>query len=100
MSTSFQNLAIAIGLAMAFLVNPMLAADEVDKAAAIVSEKIAKIVKLGPGVYEIKKEKLGDAMKIIENAMKNAIPSEFLNNLDPVPLEVSSCYGNSWNDLK
>lgn len=51
-------------------------------------------------VYEIKKEKLKDAMKIIENAMKNAIPSEFLENLEPVPLLVSSGYGQSWNDLK
>lgn len=51
-------------------------------------------------VYEIKKEKLASAMKIIENAMKNAIPSEFLENLEPVPLLVSSGYGQTWNDLK
>jgi DNA polymerase-1 len=51
-------------------------------------------------VYEIKKEKLATAMKIIENAMKNAIPNEFLENIEPVPLLVSSGYGQTWNDLK
>ena len=51
-------------------------------------------------VYEIKKDKVGEAMKVIENAMKHAIPSEFLANLEPVPLLVSSSYGQTWNDLK
>jgi len=51
-------------------------------------------------VYEIKKDKLNEAMKIIENAMKHAIPSEFISNLKPVPLEVSASYGQTWNDLK
>lgn len=51
-------------------------------------------------VYEIKEDKLKQAMKIIENAMRNAIPSEFLENLEPVPLEVSASYGKTWEDLK
>ncbi len=51
-------------------------------------------------VYEIKENKLKEAMKIIEGAMKNAIPKEFLTGLDPVPLEVSSSYGRTWGDLK
>jgi DNA polymerase-1 len=50
-------------------------------------------------VYEIKKGKLEEAMKIIENAMKHAIPSEFLSNLEPVPLEVSFGHGQTWNDI-
>ena len=51
-------------------------------------------------VYEIKKEKVDEAMKIIIDAMKHAIPSEFLSNMESVPLEVSSVYGATWNDLK
>ncbi len=51
-------------------------------------------------VYEIKKDKVEQAMKIIENSMRHAIPSEFLENLDPVPLEVSASFGRTWGDLK
>lgn len=51
-------------------------------------------------VYEIKEEKLDQAATIIEKAMKNAIPTEFLANLEPVPLEVSHGFGKSWGDLK
>lgn len=51
-------------------------------------------------VYEIKENKVAQAMEIIEKAMKNAIPSEFLANLEPVPLEVSSSFGKTWGDLK
>lgn len=51
-------------------------------------------------VYEIKEDKLKEAMGIIEEAMKNAIPQQFLANLDPVPLIVSSSYGNNWGELK
>lgn len=51
-------------------------------------------------VYEIKKDKVGEVMKIVENAMKNAIPKEFLENIEPVPLEVSSSFGQTWGELK
>ncbi len=51
-------------------------------------------------VYEIKENKVAQAMEIIEKAMKNAIPSEFLANLEPVPLEVSSSFGKTWGELK
>ncbi|MDE2030698.1 MAG: hypothetical protein KGI58_00325 [Patescibacteria group bacterium] len=51
-------------------------------------------------VYEIKKSKVNQAMGIIENAMKQAIPGEFLVGLTPVPLEVSSNQGLTWGDLK
>ncbi len=51
-------------------------------------------------VYEVKEDKIDQAIKIIENAMKHAIPSEFLANLEPVPLIVSYGFGKNWGDLK
>ena len=51
-------------------------------------------------VYEIKEDKIKEATKIIENAMRQAIPREFLANLEPVPLEVSSSFGATWGELK
>ena len=51
-------------------------------------------------VYEIKDELLEQAKGIIESAMKNAIPSEFLENLEPVPLQVSSDTGRNWGAMK
>jgi DNA polymerase-1 len=51
-------------------------------------------------VYEIKEELLDQAKGLIENAMKNAIPNEFLENLEPVPLQVSSDTGRNWGAMK
>ena len=51
-------------------------------------------------VYEIEKDSLKEACGIIENAMKNAIPAEFLLNIESVPLEVSVGVGKTWGDLK
>ncbi len=51
-------------------------------------------------IYEVKKEKTEQAVKIIKEAMKNVIPREFLDNLEPVPLEVSSGVGKNWGELK
>jgi DNA polymerase-1 len=51
-------------------------------------------------VYEIKEDKIKQSIAIIEDAMKNAIPGEFLENLEPVPLEVSANIGKTWGDLK
>ncbi len=51
-------------------------------------------------IYEIKKDVLESAMKIIESAMKNVIPVQFLENIKPVPFEVSSSFGSNWGDLK
>ncbi len=50
-------------------------------------------------VYEVKEEKLSEAVSIIEEAMKHAIPNEFLANLEPVPIEVSFVSGKTWGDL-
>jgi DNA polymerase-1 len=51
-------------------------------------------------VYEVEEKSLKEACTIIENAMKNAIPAEFLENLESVPLEVSIGVGKSWGELK
>ena len=51
-------------------------------------------------VYEIKKGKQDEAGKIIEEAMKNVIPDEFLKGKEKVPLAVSVSYGKTWGDLK
>jgi len=51
-------------------------------------------------IYEIKESKIEQAFKIIENAMKDAIPDEFLRGMESVPLLVSSYYGKTWGDLK
>ncbi len=51
-------------------------------------------------IYEIKEDKVDQATRVIESAMKHAIPREFLANLEEVPLEVSSSSGKTWGDLK
>ncbi len=51
-------------------------------------------------VYEIKKDKKDQASKIIEKAMKEAIPTEFLKGKENVPLLVSINSGKTWGDLK
>jgi DNA polymerase-1 len=51
-------------------------------------------------VYEIKKDKIQEAVKIIEESMKNAIPDEFLKGKEKVPLLVSVVFGKNWGELK
>ena len=51
-------------------------------------------------VYEIKEDKVKEAIKIVENAMENVIPDEFLVGKKKVPLLVSSSFGKTWGDLK
>ncbi len=51
-------------------------------------------------IYEIKKDKLDQAVKIIKEVMKNVIPRNFLENLEPVPLEISVGIGKNWGELK
>lgn len=50
-------------------------------------------------VYEIKDDKIKESVKIIEDAMKNVIPDEFLKDMEKVPLLVSAVYGKTWGDL-
>ncbi len=51
-------------------------------------------------VYEIKEEVLDKALNIIENAMVNIIPGEFIKGMRPVPLAVSFGVGKNWGELK
>jgi DNA polymerase-1 len=51
-------------------------------------------------VYEIKENKVKEATLIIEKAMKEVIPEDFLKGKDAVPLLVSSSFGKTWGDLK
>ncbi len=51
-------------------------------------------------VYEVKKEVLPKAIEVIENAMKNAIPKDFLKGLESVPLAVSYGHGKNFGELK
>jgi len=51
-------------------------------------------------IYEIKEDKKNEAIKIIEEAMKNVIPDEFLKGKEKVPLLVSVSTGKTWGDLK
>lgn len=51
-------------------------------------------------VFEIKKDVLDKASQIIRKAMEEAIPKEFLKDLSPVPLLVSSGFGQNFGELK
>lgn len=51
-------------------------------------------------VYEIKENKLEEAIKIIEKGMVNAIPEEFIKGMTPVPLAVTCGFGKNWGELK
>lgn len=51
-------------------------------------------------IYEVKKEKINEVIKIVEKAMISAIPEEFIKGKENVPLAVSSSYGDKWGDLK
>ena len=51
-------------------------------------------------VYEIKKEKLEIVEGIIEKMMVEAIPFEFIKDMNSVPLAVSVYSGVNWGELK
>lgn len=51
-------------------------------------------------IYEIKNDKVEQSIKIIENAMENVIPAEFIKGMEGVPLRVSYTFGKTWGDLK
>ncbi len=51
-------------------------------------------------IYEIKKEKVEEAVEIIKKGMVSVIPEEFLRGLNTVPLEVSYGVGENWELLK
>jgi DNA polymerase-1 len=51
-------------------------------------------------IYEIKKDKIKEVARIIENTMKEAIPDEFLKDKEKVPLLVTFVFGKTWGELK
>jgi DNA polymerase-1 len=51
-------------------------------------------------VYEIKKDKLETASKIIKKGMIDVIPDQFLVGMVPVPLDVTVGFGKNWGELK
>jgi DNA polymerase-1 len=51
-------------------------------------------------IFEIKDDCVDKAKSVIKNAMENAIPDEFLNGMNSVPLEVSCDIGKNWGELK
>ncbi len=51
-------------------------------------------------IFEIKKDRVDQAVEIIKKAMKNVMPIEFLNDLESVPFEVSFGIGKNWGELK
>lgn len=51
-------------------------------------------------IYEIKEEKVKEVSTVIEEALKDVIPVEFLKNISPVPLLVSCNIGHNWGVLK
>jgi len=50
-------------------------------------------------IYEVKEDKVTEAIKVIEKAMKEVIPSEFLEGKENVPLLISSSFGKTFGDL-
>jgi DNA polymerase-1 len=51
-------------------------------------------------IFEIKEEKIEEAMKVIKDAMEDVIPRDFKENMEDVPLVVSASYGKNWGELK
>jgi len=78
----------------------MKKADEALRSAGLIEEARLVLQVHDELVYEIKEDKVKIASGIIENAMQNVIPDEFLKGMEKVPLLVSSCYGKTWGDLK
>jgi len=78
----------------------MKKADEALRDAGLIKEVKLVLQVHDELVYEIKKEKVGEASKTIENAMKNVIPDKFLKGREKVPLLVSIVSGGTWGDFK
>ncbi|MCX6755817.1 MAG: DNA polymerase, partial [Candidatus Nomurabacteria bacterium] len=51
-------------------------------------------------IFEIEEKYVDKAKGLIKEAMENAIPAEFLKDLESVPLVVSSDIGKNWGELK
>jgi DNA polymerase I len=77
----------------------MKKADDALRKAGIIEEARLVLQVHDELVYEIKEDKLRLAIKIIEDAMKDVIPSEFSKGIETVPLLVSAVHGKTWGDL-
>lgn len=51
-------------------------------------------------IYEIKSGSKDQAIELIKQALREAIPEQFLKGIEAVPLEVSVHYGSNWGALK
>lgn len=51
-------------------------------------------------VYEVEDSVVSQVSVLVENAMKNVLPREFLKERTPVPLEVHVEKGKNWGELK
>ncbi len=51
-------------------------------------------------VYEVKESEVEKVSVLVENAMKNVLPREFLKGKRNVPLEVHVSHGDNWGELK
>ena len=51
-------------------------------------------------VYEVKESDVEKVSVLVENAMKNVLPKEFLKGRRSVPLEVHVSAGDNWGELK
>lgn len=51
-------------------------------------------------IYEIKKDKLKEAIILIEKELVNVIPDSFILGKESVPLVVSYGYGKNWGEIK
>ena len=51
-------------------------------------------------IYEIKEDKVDQAVDIIKQAMRDVIPPQFITGMSEVPLEVSVNIGLTWGGLK
>jgi DNA polymerase I len=51
-------------------------------------------------IYEVKEDKIEEVIKVILDALKDVIPSEFVKNKELVPFLVSVSFGKTWGELK
>jgi DNA polymerase-1 len=51
-------------------------------------------------VFEVEESAVEKVSVLVENAMKNVLPREFLKGKRPVPLEVHVSVGKNWGELK
>lgn len=78
----------------------MKKADEALRKASLIKDSRLVLQVHDELVYEIKKDRVAEATQIIEKAMIEVIPDDFLKGKARVPLLVSTISGKTWGDLK